>query len=144
MCVLQINAGQAVVVNWFADATYKVTYSAEGDWVGLYRKGECDDSPSWNSGKLSLGGQVAGERHKCYLDQKNIPRDLTEGQVLRAFGCIAIDLCNEWRRSNFLFLTLVSGIIFDQAFAWVRLRMHSACACSCTCACAGGVLPRTS
>jgi len=77
-----VNVGEAMVILWAADTTFEVIDGTAGDWIGLYRAGECADQPSWESGELTLGRSIPEDRHKCHIDQFMLgDRDAT-GQAI--------------------------------------------------------------
>jgi hypothetical protein len=65
-----VTLGNNIVVTWYPDI-YSDRTSHKYDWVGLYRKGDCDTNSGVSQGLL----------HKCYLAWKLTGEGLSSGQV---------------------------------------------------------------
>jgi hypothetical protein len=62
-----ILLGVDLVATWASSSEMEVRETSDGAWIGLYKKGQCDEENEW--------------RHYCYLAYRNLPPNSLEGDI---------------------------------------------------------------
>jgi len=79
---IMVGIGQDVVIQWSTNRAMDRTNTGK-DWIGIYKKGACAEPLWWSNGLSESPGPETSpsDRHKCYLEQFDLPFNTASGEV---------------------------------------------------------------
>ena len=81
----EVNLGNDIFAHWQSNNGLDQLLSQEGDWLGLYREGECPQVV-WDAVIEPTGAQAM--QNKCYISTANLPVGQAAGSVIFPFSDI--------------------------------------------------------